>query len=122
MGDWSAEPWGTDEAADWFYQFWRNNSLDIVISEIKNFDPRLENYESVRAACHVITCFGSAYAWPDEYADERKEIMQQAINILSNMLNPPNDDWGFLDLCSHDTEIIGNVEQQITNLKKMLTQ
>jgi len=23
MGDWGAEPWSNDEAADWFHRFWR---------------------------------------------------------------------------------------------------
>lgn len=118
MGDWSFEPWGTDEAADWFTSYWEaGGGINFVINEIHTFSPEKENYESVRAACVVLECFGSVYAWPFTNLDEREPTLKKAITILKNMLNPPDETWAFLDLWSHNKAVIDNVKAQITALE-----
>ena len=59
MGDWGAEPWESDEAADWFHRFWKCG-FSILVDEIRNFDPRLEGYDSVRAAAYLLQTLGIA--------------------------------------------------------------
>ena len=41
------------------------------------------------------------------------------MTILENMINPPNNDWEFLDIWDNDPEIISEVENQIIEIKKM---
>lgn len=120
MGDVNTNPWANDEAADWFHKFWKSNSIDLVISEIKNFNPTDEKYDSIRAACHVLICFGSSYSYPIKELDNRKEIIELAIDILTNMLNSPNEDWGFLDMWGYDDEVIASVQKQIVQLNNMI--
>lgn len=120
MGVWNPQPWGNDEAADWFHDFWSCNSFELVMAEVEDFEPLNENYDSVRAACHVIACFGSAYSWPVRHLDKRKDIINKSINILSNMINPPNDDWLFLDIWDKNIKAIMSVEKQVETLKIML--
>lgn len=122
MGVWSTKPWGNDEAADWFHDFWNCNDFELVMSEIENFNPSNENYDSVRAACYVVACFGSAYSWPIKYLDRRKDIMNKSIDILSKMINPPNDNWTFLDMWDNNKDAIASVENQIENIKLMLNE
>ena len=122
MGDWSHEPWGNDEAADWFHCFWRDSNFAIVVNNIESFDPTQERYDSIRAACHVIICFGSVYAWPDDYVDNRIDIITKAISILTNMIDPPNNEWGFLEMWSHDEMVIKSVKDQISKLESLLNE
>ena len=121
MGDWGAEPWDNDEAADWFHRFWKCG-FSILIDEIKNFDPRLERYDSVRAAAYLLQTLGIAYVWPSEHHTVLKPLLNDAISILTNMINPPSDDWGFLDMCSNNPDVIKSVENQIDALRKRLSQ
>ena len=115
MGDWSKEPWGNDEASDWFAKFWKNNDLNLVIDEVINFDPIDEKFDSIRAACYVLTCFGHVYTWPSTVLDHRVEILSKAISILEKMIDL-EDEWGFLDMWGHDLEIIGLEQIQIKTL------
>ena len=66
----------------------------------------------------VLGCFGSAYAWPSAHLEERLPALQQAIKLLTHMLNPPDDAWGFLDLWNHDEVVVKSVEQQIACLSQ----
>ena len=120
MGDWSKEPWGNDEAADWFGRYWSGGGIDLVINDIDNFSPKSELYDSIRAACLVLECFGSAYAWPFDRLDERKKVLGQAIDILENMIEPPNDEWGFLDMWGEDPDVVESVKKQIAKLKEYI--
>ena len=85
---------------------------------IHGFEPETEQYEAVRAACMVLGCFGSAYAWPSAHLEERLPALLQAIMLLTHMLNPPDDAWGFLDLWNHDEVVVKSVEQQIAVLNQ----
>ena len=43
MGDWSFEPWGTDEAADWFARFWKSKDIaPAVEAQIAALQRRLD--------------------------------------------------------------------------------
>lgn len=86
MGDWSVEPWGSDEAADWFHRFWNGGGFPALIGEIRDFAPRQEQYDSVRAACYLLQTLGVVYVWPAKYGAELKPLLEQAIVILSNMI------------------------------------
>lgn len=121
MGDWSSEPWGNDEAADWFHMFWKNSDFSLLINEIENFSPEDERYDSVRAASYLLQTIGIVYIWPVRHMDILKDLLIKSISILENMLNPPNEDWGFLDMWGGDIEVIRSVESQIVMLKKCLS-
>ena len=118
MGDWSKEPWGTDEAADWFGRYWNGGGIPLVLKTIHGFEPETEQYEAVRAACMVLGCFGSVYAWPSAHLEERLPALLQAITLLTQMINPPDDMWGFLDIWNHDEAVVKSVEQQIAVLNQ----
>ena len=117
MGDWSKEPWGNDEAADWFGRYWNGGGIDLVIRDITDFSPESELYDSIRAACLVLECFGSAYAWPVERLEEREDVLRRAIEILENMLSVPSAEWGFLDMWANDPGVIDSVRKQIDKLE-----
>lgn len=120
MGDWSKEPWGNDEAADWFGLFWKNSDFSLLINEIDNFSPKEERYDSVRSACYLLEVLGIVYVWPSQHMDILKKLLSKAISILENMITPPTDDWGFLDMWGSDPEIIKAVELQIEVLRTRL--
>ena len=122
MGDWGKEPWETDEAADWFHVFWKGKDFSILIGEIENFDPREERYESVRADCYLLQVLGIVYVWPSQYGDRLKPLLKEAITILSKMIDPPDENWGFLDMCGDDPELVEAVKRQIDGLTLRLSE
>ncbi|EEE2004589.1 hypothetical protein CI266_005038 [Salmonella enterica subsp. enterica serovar Kotte] len=125
MGYWSIDPWGNDVAADWFHRFWGGadqSDFDFLIHEIIDFDPSKERYDSVRAACYVLQVIGIVYVWPVNHLDMLKELINRAIIILSNMINPPDDTWFFLDDCDNDEDVINSVNEQIRILKLRLSE
>ena len=118
MGDWSFEPWGTDEAADWFARYWKNRDVALVVDEIEHFDPKKERFEGLRAAAHVLASFGSPYMWPSPYADKLKPLLTEAIAILTKMIEP-DDPWGFIDAWG-SRKVVPAVEAQIAALQRRL--
>jgi hypothetical protein len=119
MGDWSFKPWGTDEAADWFARFWKGEDVALVVDEIERFDPARERFDALRAAAHVLASFGSPYMWPSSRSEKLKPLLQQAIAILTAMIQP-DDAWGFLDMWGGDKRIVPAVEEQIAALQARL--
>lgn len=117
MGDWSSQPWGNDEAADWFHCFWTKGRVSFLIDEIKKFDEKEERYDSIRSAAYLLQTLGIAHVWPSEYMDELKPTLVCTISILENMINPPNDDWGFLDMYGNSPDIVNAVNAQISELR-----
>lgn len=117
MGDWSKEPWGNDEAADWYHKFWKQSDFTFLINEIKNFSPEEERYDSIRAACYILQTIGITHVWPTRHHDILKELLNKSITILENMINPPNETWGFLDMWGNDPGVTEAVESQIKILK-----
>ena len=120
MGDWSSEPWGNDEAADWFHKFWSTKDVDLIVNDIRNFDPENERYDSIRAACHILVATASPYVWPVDRREDRLPTISKAIEILESMINPPNDSWSFLEIWEHDEDVIKSVRGQIASLKEFL--
>lgn len=114
--------WGSDESADWFHRFWQGNNIALVIDTIENFDVITEEFDSFRSACHVLACFGSSYAFPVELLHIRGPTIQNAITILEKMLNPPSDDWNFLENWGNNEKVIASVTQQINDLTFVLSQ
>jgi hypothetical protein len=96
MGDWGPEPWESDEAADWFHTLWRRCDFSVLVDEIMNFDERKERYDSFRAASYVLQTLGNPYMWPQEHTSILKDLLDKSISVLEDMINPPNDAWGFL--------------------------
>ena len=66
----------------------------------------------------VLGCFGSAYAWPSAHLEERLPALQQAITLLTQMTDPSDDAWGFLDMWNHDEAVVKSVAQQIAVLNQ----
>ena len=74
----------------------------------------------MRAACYLLQTLGMVYIWPARHASELKPLLEGAIAILTNMIAPPNDDWGYLEMCGNDPAIIAAVENQIIALRTRL--
>ena len=120
MGDWGYKAYENDEAADWFTRFWESKNFDLLQSTAANFDPRNENYDEIRASAHVLVCFGSPYACPSDFLDKLQPTIQKVVAILENMINPPSDEWTFLEIWESSPEIIAEVRRQIAELKEHL--
>ena len=120
MGAWGYKFYENDEAADWLHQFWDTKSFELLVKEVEQFDPRNENYDTIRVIAHILICFGSPYTCPEDFLDQRSIIIKRVLTILENMINPPNSDWDFLDIWDNDPEIISEVEKQIIELKKIV--
>ncbi|WP_218171054.1 hypothetical protein [Pseudomonas yamanorum] len=51
---------------------------------------------------------------------ELKPLIQHAISILTQMIDPTNEDWGFLDMWGGSADVIKAVEEQVDALKTRL--
>lgn len=120
MGTWNYNPWENDEAADWFQEFWKQQNFAVLINEINQFDPTEERYDAFRAACYLLQTLGNPYIWPAEHLAELKPLIQHAISILTQMIDPTNEDWGFLDMWGGSADVIKAVEEQIDAQKTRL--
>src|SRR4051812_28371658 len=98
MGDWSFKPWGNDDAADWFQRFWKSKDVALVVEEVERFDPKAERYDQLRAAAYLLESFGNPYVWPATQRGVLEPLLTRTIAILSDMIDPPDADWGFLDM------------------------
>jgi hypothetical protein len=117
MGDWGSRPWENDEAADWFHIFWKQCDISVLVDEINNFDEKQERYESFRAASYVLQAFGNPYMWPEQHKEILNDLLDKSIDVLEKMINPPNDDWGFLDIWGNSQKILDSVRDQINQLR-----
>ena len=91
-----------------------------IESTAANFDPKNENYDEIRAAAHVLACFGSPYACPSDFLDKLQPTIRKVVWILENMIDPPDEAWDFLEIWENSPEIIAEVERQIAELKAYL--
>ena len=120
MGDWGYKAYDNDEAADWFSRFWESKNFDLIENTLINFNPENENYDEIRAAAHILVCFGSPYACPYDFLDKLKPTIKEIIAILEKMIDPPDDNWVFLEIWDYSPSIIDEVKIQISELKKHL--
>jgi hypothetical protein len=44
----------------------------------------------------VLQTLGNPYMWPQEHTSILKDLLDKSISVLEDMINPPNDAWGFL--------------------------
>jgi len=119
MGAWEAEPWGNDDAADWFSDAFEGIDIDIKVD--KALEYFYDNYDEVRAAAFLLDVLGEPYVWPGDL--ERYEgHVQKALKILRAMIDEDSDDedMDFLELWDDDPEVISSVKSQIVNLEKRL--
>ena len=91
-----------------------------IESTAANFDPKNENYDEIRAAAHVLACFGSPYACPPAFLDKLCPTVLRVVWILENMIDPPDEAWDFLEIWENSPEIIAEVKRQIEELKAYL--
>jgi hypothetical protein len=118
VGDWSFEPGGTDEAADWFARFWKSDDVTLVVDTLERFDPGEQAFESLRAAAHVLASFGSPYLWPSAHGGKLAPLLERAIATLATMIEPA-DPWGFLEMWG-GPKVVPAVEAQIAALRARL--
>lgn len=116
MGDWGPRAWENDEAADWFQEFWKDGWA-LVQKEIEEFDPTEEQYDSLRAAAYVLAAFGGSYLAPVAYLDKLRGWLVKTQEILGNMIDPPSEEWGFLDMWGNDPDVVTSVKDQIEALR-----
>ena len=122
MGDWGPLAWDSDEGADWFHRFWQQG-MQLVVDELRNFDPAQGRWDSLRAACHVLIAFASPYAWPSKLDDAlRQQAMTDAVRILGHMLQPPSAAWTFIDDVEADLLALADVRRQLAQLQALATQ
>jgi len=118
MGDWGVEPWETDEAADWFHRFWTKGGVSVLIDTIENFDEKTQAYEEARAAAYLLQVLGIVFVWPVEYAGKLAPTLDKAIHILNCIIEPPNEDWCYLEMGGDRNELIRAVQEQLIALRK----
>lgn len=70
----------------------------------------------------MLQTLGIVYVWPVQHSDVLRPLLQEAIIILSSMIDPPNDDWGFLDMWGNDPDVIAAVHSQIEALELRLSE
>ncbi|WP_143331074.1 DUF4259 domain-containing protein [Burkholderia aenigmatica] len=124
MGAWGFEPWGNDESVSWFAKFIKSCNLTMVKDSFDNFNEADEvKYEQIRAACYILQFLAKPYIWQqDEKNGDAKKLLERGVEILGNMINPPNSKWTFLEMWDSEDGIIGSVESQIFELKKCLSE
>jgi hypothetical protein len=114
VGVWSVQPWGNDEAADWFASFFRDLDIDALRAAFKYYDA----WGEIRAACYVLQSLGYGSVWPTDRLEDLKELLDLGIAHLEKMLNPPDQSWDYLELWGHDPEVIAALQQQLSELQE----
>jgi hypothetical protein len=122
MGDWSFKPWGSDDAADWFQRFWKSKDVSLIVDEIEHFDPKAERYDQLRAAAYLLQTLGNPYIWPAARRGVLKPLLARSIDLLSQMIEPPDADWGFLDMWGEHPGVVEAVREQIAALEARLSE
>ena len=92
--------------------------IPVLIEEIENFDETKETYDSFRAAAYLLQTLGIVYAWPAEYLNELKKLLDSAIITLEKMIDPPDENWAYLDMGGDREKLIQNVKEQISVLQE----
>ncbi|WP_448953466.1 hypothetical protein [Labrys neptuniae] len=118
MGAWDFSPWGNDDAAGWYSRFLRGCDFVMLKREFEEFSEKDESkYDKIRAACYMLQCIGNPYIIPKTEEIEVKDLIEQGIRILSNMIDPPDQNWTYLDMWGGDEEVRSSIGEQIKTLK-----
>lgn len=64
----------------------------------------------------MLHTFGFVHVWPSEFLRDLKDRLQRTLSILENMLAPPNEDWGFLDMWDANPAVVASVRDQMDAL------
>lgn len=105
MGMWAFEPWGNDEAADWFGDFMDRTQLRREWLKGINADP-VEAPAVVRAAAALFVMLGRVYVWPIKTFDQDLELTIASLSALveaGEYAEPP--------------ELVAAIEQEVAELK-----
>ena len=105
MGMWAFEPWGNDEAADWFGDFMDSTQLRKEWLKGIKADP-VESPGVVRAAAALFVMLGRVYVWPIKTFDEDLELTIASLAGLveaGEYAEPP--------------ELVAAIEQEVAELK-----
>ena len=81
---------------------------------------RQRNYDEIRAVAYILERFGSPYACPSDFLDKLQPTIRKVVTILENMINPPSDEWVFLEIWENSPQIIDEIKRQIAELKEYL--
>ncbi len=81
MGMWAFEPWGNDEAADWFGDFMDRTQLRKEWLKGISADP-VESPGVVRAAAALFVMLGRVYVWPIKTFDQDLELAIASLSAL----------------------------------------
>ncbi len=114
MGDWGAQPWDSDEAADWFQRFWKQG-WSLVEQEVEEFDPAQERYDSLRAAAYVLATFGGVYTAPTSMREKLPGLIDKSESRLYDLLQSSD----FADIYGNDPDVRVNIESQIAALRSL---
>lgn len=110
MGTWGTSPWDSDDAADWFSEFFDGVDVDARIASALEYD---DDYGQIRAACYMLTMIGRTYVWPGDL-ENLEMLLDLGIQRLQDMLD---EDSEFRELWEDDEEVIEAVTNELASLK-----
>ena len=115
MGAWGTSPWDSDDAADWFSDFFEGIDVDARIEAALEDD---DEYGQIRAACYMLTVLGRTYIWPGDL-EALDELLERGIQLLTSMLEPESE---FRELWEDDEEVLESVANELAGLKERLSE
>ncbi len=116
MGAWGYEPWGSDDAADFFNEVFADIDIDAQIDEALRYD---DEFGRIRAAAYLLAVLGhSPYVWPGDL-DRRLDHVNTAITRLKALIDPDGD-TGFLGGWQEPEKAEEAVRMQIASLEALL--
>jgi len=115
MGAWGTSPWDSDDAADWFADFFDGVDVDARVAAA--FDDE-DEHEQIRAACYMLNVLGRTYVWPGDL-ETLDSLLERGIELLTAMLE---EDSEFRELWEDDEEVLGAVENELAGLKERLSE
>ncbi|WP_334123396.1 MULTISPECIES: hypothetical protein [Glutamicibacter] len=115
MGTWGTNPWDSDDAADWFAEFFDGIDVDARITAA--FEDE-DEYDQIRAACYLLNVLGRVYVWPGDLST-LDSLLERGIELLTAMLE---EDSEFRELWDDDEEVLATVEQELADLKERLSE
>jgi len=115
MGTWGTKPWDSDDASDWFAEFFDGVDVDSRITSGLEYD---DEYGQIRAACYVLATLGRTYTWPGDF-EKLHELLELGIERLEDMLEADSE---FRELWEEDEEVIEAVTSELGSLRERLNE